>query len=129
MLPVWSRFEKPESYGKYRHTYVAVKSGEGGQKAVFTTPINKAGGWDLELYIPSTKFLTFFMRKIGIFNLIITEGDGKKHEVTFDSKTAQIGWNVVGQFDITEGDTTVTISNKTDGDFVVADAIRWTPAN
>ena len=30
--------------------------------------------------------------------MVITEGDGKKHEVTFDSKTAQQGWNLVGQF-------------------------------
>jgi ABC-type transport system involved in multi-copper enzyme maturation permease subunit len=124
--PVWSRLEKPESYGKYRHTLTAVRAGKGEQKAVFTAPMKKAGQCDLKLYIPE-KSRVYPMKKWGTYNLVIKKGNGEKQEVTFDSKAVQQGWNLVGRFDITEGDTTVTISNKTDGDFVVADAIRWTP--
>ena len=124
--PVWSRLEKPESYGKYRHTLTAVRSGKGEQKAVFTAKIKIAGQWDLELYIPE-KSRVYPMKKWGTYNLVIKKGDGEKQEITFDSNAAQQGWNPVGRFDISEGDTTVIISNKTDGDFVVADAIRWTP--
>ena len=69
------------------------------------------------------------MKKWGTYNLVIKKGDGQNQEITFDSKAEQNGWNPVVRFDITEGDTTVTISNKTDGDFVVADAIRWSPAS
>ena len=125
--PVWSRLEKPESYGKYRHTLTAVKAGEGNQKAVFTAPIKKAGRWDLELFIPD-KSRIYPMKKWGKYNLVIKKGDGKKQEAAFDSQAAQQGWNQVGRLDIPEGDTSVIISNKTDGDFVVADAIRWSPS-
>ncbi len=124
--PVWSRLEKPESYGKYRHTLTAVMAGKGEQKAVFTAPIKKADRWDLELFIPE-KSRVYPMKKWGKYNLVIKKGDTEKQEISFDSKAAQQGWNPVGRFDIPEGDVTVTISNKTDGEFVVADAIRWTP--
>jgi hypothetical protein len=34
----------------------------------------------------------------------------------------------VGQLDLSEGVASVTLSNKTDGDLVLADAIRWSPS-
>jgi len=51
-----------------------------------------------------------------------------QHEIKFDSKAASTGWSLVGSIVLPEGETTVTISDKTDGRFVVADAIRWSPS-
>ena len=67
-------------------------------------------------------------KKLGIYNLLVTDGNGDQHKIKFDPKTAPPGWNPVGNIDLSKGETTVTISDKTDGDYVVADAIRWSPA-
>lgn len=133
----WSRIVNPGSYGKYRHTLALIGAGEGEKEAVFTTNINQTGEWDLELYIPSRQDVIPNIswkqdlmpgKQLGTYNLVITDGNGDQHEIKFDPKTAPPGWNPVGNIDLPKGKTTVTISNKTDGDYVVADAVRWSPA-
>jgi len=102
-------------------------AGEGEKKAVFKTVINKAGQWDLELYIP-WKNNIWPNRKWGMYHLVVTDSNGDQHEIQFDSKAASAGWSLADSIDLPEGETTVTISNKTDGQFVVADAIQWSPS-
>lgn len=123
----WSRTVYTSSYGKYRQTVTVVKEGDGDKKAMFATEINKAGQWDLEIYLPWKPNL-MPGKKWGVFNMIITDGNGDKNEIKFDSNAAAYGWNLIEGIYLPEGKTTVTISNKTDGDIVVADAIKWTPS-
>ncbi len=123
----WSRITRPMSWGKYRHTIAAVKAGNGEKKAVFTCTIPKAGQWDLELYIPA-KETVFPGRKWGTWHLTIKDSNGDERDITFDSNSATEGWNLSESFDLPEGDVSVTLSNKTDGKFVIADAIRWSPS-
>ena len=125
--PTWSRIENPGSYGKYRHTLAVVGAGEGEKKAVFTTDIDRTGKWDLEIYIPRKQNI-MPGRKWGTYHLVITDSNGDQHEIQFDSNAASAGWNLADGIDLPKGETTVTISNKTDGQFVVADAIRWSPS-
>ena len=41
---------------------------------------------------------------------------------------ASRGWNLVGDsMELPAGLVTLSISNRSDGDLVIADAIRWTP--
>ena len=122
----WSRAVYWNSYGKYRHTLAVVKAGKGEKKASFTTDIPKSGKWDLELFIPFKPYL-LPNRKWGTYNLTVTDGNGDQKEIIFDSQAAGPNWNMAESFYLPEGETTLTLSNETDGQFVVADAIRWTP--
>ena len=124
---VWSRVVYTTSFGKYRQTFAVVGAGEGEKKAVFTTGINKAGQWDLDLFLP-WKPNIMPGRKWGKYHLVITDGHGDKREINFDSNAASMGWNRAGSIYLPEGKATVTISNKTDGQFVVTDAIKWSPS-
>ncbi|MBN1831898.1 MAG: hypothetical protein JW896_07285 [Deltaproteobacteria bacterium] len=125
--PTWSRLATVGSWGKYRHTLAAVRAGDGEKKAVFTAEVPHAGSWDLEIHIPP-KYNAFPGRRWGTWNLVITDSHGDQHETKFDSDAAlQAQWNIVGNFEIPEGEISVTLSNKTNGQFVVADAIRWAP--
>jgi ABC-type transport system involved in multi-copper enzyme maturation permease subunit len=128
ILPkTWSRLANTNSYGKYRHTLAVVRAGEGEKKAVFETDIKQAGKWDLELFIPRKNNI-YPNRKWGTYHLVITDGNGDAHEIEFDSKAASTGWSLAGSIDLPQGETILTISDKTDGQFVVADAIRWSPS-
>ncbi len=125
--PTWSRLPTVGSWGKYRHTLAAVRAGNGEKKAVFTAKIPHSGSWDLEMHIPP-KYNAFPGRRWGTWNLVITDSHGDQYETKFDSDAAsQAQWNIVGNFEIPEGEISVTLSNQTDGRFVVADAIRWLP--
>lgn len=123
----WSRITRSMSWGKYRHTIAAVKSGDGEKKAAFTSTIPQAGEWDLEVYIPA-KQTVFPGRRWGTWHMTIKDSNGDEHEITFDSNGAAEGWNLSESFDFPEGEVSVTLSNETDGQFVIADAIRWSPS-
>lgn len=94
---------------------------------MFSAIIPKTGSWDLELYMPS-KESAFQRIKWGTWDLVIEDGNKDPHEVRFDSKAATGGWNLVGSFYLPEGETSVIFSDKTDGNLVMADAIRWSPS-
>ncbi len=121
----WSRDVNGATWGKYRHTMAIIRGGNGDKKAVFTAGIPKAGSWELELYVPQG---IFSARALGTWNLAIVDSNGDRHEIKFDSKSAPGGWNMVESLDLPEGETQVIFSNMTNGRFVVADAIRWSPS-
>ncbi len=123
----WSRATNIGSFGRYRHTLAVVGAGEGEKKAVFTAFINRAGKWDLSLFIP-WKNNIFLNKKWGTYHLVVTDANGDRREISIDSKAAAPGWNLTEGLDLPEGETTVAVSNRTDGDFIVADAIRWSPS-
>ena len=45
--------------------------------------------------------------------------------VEYDARTAIPGWNDVGTFELPAGPVRVTVSDATDGQAIVADAVRW----
>lgn len=79
------------------------------------------------MYMPSKQSI-YLRRKWGTWHLTIKDGNGDERDITFDSNAASTGWNLTGNFDLPEGENSVTLSNETDGKFVIADAIRWSPA-
>jgi ABC-type transport system involved in multi-copper enzyme maturation permease subunit len=125
--PTWSRLELPGSWGKYRHTTALVEAGDGTKKAVFIASIHKTGSWDLELHMPD-KQKSFPRARFGTWTLVVKNSAGDSHEIEFNSNAAFQGWNPVETLDLSEGAVSVTVLDKTDGDLVVADAIRWSPS-
>jgi ABC-type transport system involved in multi-copper enzyme maturation permease subunit len=122
----WTRISNGMTYGKYRHTAAYIRKGEGAKKAVFSVALPQASSWDLEIYIPMKN--VFPNKKWGTWHGIVTDINGDKHQVEFDSKAGAEGWNLAGKYDLPQGKCTLEISDSTDGDIVVADAIRWTPS-
>lgn len=123
----WSRFEAPEAWGTYRHTVALVRPGRGDQRAVFTVNLPRAGSWDLELHLPDKSRFRPFIQKWGAWHLELVTPEGSR-EVTFDSVAAGGGWNLVGTQDLPAGEVRVELTDRTDGQLVVADAIRLQPA-
>lgn len=120
----WSRMINVHCFGKYRHTMAVVRSGSGKSKAVFTAPIPRAGQWDLEIHLTNKDR---FVGGWGNWELSVVAGSNPM-QVHFDSGAGTQGWNLVGTYDLPEGEVDVELSDKTDGRVVVADAIRWSPS-
>jgi hypothetical protein len=49
-------------------------------------------------------------------------------DASIDAGAAPRGWNLVDSWSLDSGEVTVALSNQSDGEMVVADAIRWVPA-
>jgi hypothetical protein len=122
----WTRISNGMSYGKYRHTAAYIKKGEGAKKAVFSAELPRAGSWDLEIFIQIKN--VFPNRNWGKWHGVVTDKNGDKHQVEFDSNAGTEEWNLAGKYELPQGRVTFELTDKTDGEMVVADAIRWTPS-
>ena len=47
----------------------------------------------------------------------------------FDGAASEFGWNNLGEFDLPAGEVRLEVGNTTTGRLVLADAIRWRPAD
>jgi hypothetical protein len=126
----WSRMTYADAYGKYRRTMAVVTSGSGERTAGFRAELDRAGQWELEYYYPgfAGQGRRRTSRSPGTWKLTIEDSSGQR-DVEFDAERAEVGWNSLGRFEMASGLATVAISDDTDGDFVQADAIRWTPVD
>ena len=139
----WTRQAVDGSWGKYRRTVARVAAGDGTAVATFEAELPTAGRWRLgyHLALPpggsaaGFSFGTGGVRVVagsgpgdvfGSYDLRL-EADGVDTAVEFDASDADVGWNRLGDFDLPAGVVSLSVSNKTSGRLVVADAVRWTP--
>ena len=137
----WSRRNHPNAYGKYRHTFVFGKfSGKGKHIAWYAASLPRRGTWRLEFHQPFTVDRKS-MRYSGMsavwtggqpvdrpYKVTIYSGSAAQ-EVEFNAKSASLGWNWIGDFDLESDDVTVSVTNLAPQFQVVMDAIRWTPVS
>jgi hypothetical protein len=117
--PVWSRWNSPLGWGTYRHTTAGVGSGTGTRRAIFAATLPEAGRWRLSYHLPATA-----LPALGTYEMTLRAGSVTR-TLEFDGAAAQGGWNVIGEFDLPAGDVRVEVSDRTSGNIVVTDAVRW----
>ena len=135
----WRRQDVPSSWGRYRRTVARAGTAEGNSKAVFSTELPEAGEWRLDYHMPFVQTWSEgklrsrgqpreMLAMLGDFDMVLEFGDGEKHTVAFDASGADTGWNDLGRFDLPTGPVRLVVSNRSSGDLVLADAVRWRPA-
>ena len=136
----WRRQDVPSGWGRYRRTVARAGTADGNSKAVFTTELPEAGEWRLDYHMPFVQTRSEgklrsrgqpreLLSILGDFDMVLEFGDGGKHTVAFDASGADIGWNDLGRFDLPKGPVRLVVSNRSSGDLVLADAVRWRPAS
>ncbi len=138
----WERLPIPGSWGKYRYTALVGSPGIGEEAIAFETQLRK-GKWRLEIHVPGRRLPALRERadlrsvddeseervlfgELGTYHIKVDTGAASSR-VRFDGAAAETGWNLVGTFDIDGPSASVRISNRTNGEAIIADAIRWTP--
>ena len=138
--PRWVRSEHwtTLAWGRYRRSSARIAPGSGESQATFAATLPSAGRWRLAYHLPGPTLLAGSMiaeflipnaeaTRFGTFDLTIAAGE-KRLPAPFDGADAVPGWNTVGTFELPAGEVRLIVSDRTSGDLVVADAIRWTPA-
>lgn len=131
----WRRQELGTSWGKYRRTVARSMRGDGRARVVFAAQLPSAGAWRLGYHMPTeprSKWMRWKGGRVSPFHKqgrydIAVEFGGERRAVEFDAHAAEVGWNALGEFDLPAGEVRVLVSDRTDGEFVMADAIRWRP--
>lgn len=126
----WSRATIATGWGKYRHTVAGSIPGDGSAVAIFAAELPEPGRWRLEYHVPNPRLGLYFPYYGALGTLAMTViADGREVEIAYDGASADIGWNEVGKFEFVTTKVRVEVSNRTDGEMVIADAIRWIPLN
>ena len=146
----FSRQPAPSAWGRYRHTIARATTGQGNHAATFTAELPETGRWRLGYHLPamsgssgvvsaraargavvvsaSTGGSSAYFGRQGTYDIVL-ESSGDSQAVEFDASVGEQGWNDLGEFELPAGEVRVKVTNSTSGRTVVADAIRWTPAN
>ena len=130
----WIRREVPSARGKYRHTAALVRAGNGEERVAFEAQLEGPGRWQLDYHIPnrhlppppgrSDDFAATVFDALGSMDMRLVSG-GVETQLAVDAGAAEVGWNKVGEYELDHRDVRLVVSNRTDGETVVADAIRW----
>ena len=133
----WTRDALPLAWGRYRHTVTRAMAGSGPFLAVFEASLPVDGRWRLEYHMPpevetGRRLLADGSSRLDIGRLHVQgryemriDAGAERRDVYFDSAEATPGWNRIGAWDLGVGTVRLSVSTKTDGAVVVADAIRW----
>lgn len=138
---VWHRVRDGWGFGKYRPTWVRIKSGRGQTLAQFEATLPHPGKWQLEYHVMNEGFHDRYVRMWYDFqittkreyragNILITVRNGTvQSTLDFDFIGSEYGWKFVGEYDIVENEVAALVSDAIVGSVgttVYADAIRWT---
>lgn len=126
-LPVgpgrWQRMNAPTAVGRYRRTVARALPANGGQNALFRAELPVAGRWRLDYHLPRGS-----LGQLGDFALRLRAG-AIDQPIAFDGRAASSGWNKLGEYELPAGVATLVVGTRTNGQVVLADAIRWQVIN
>lgn len=116
----WTRDSRCPCWGRYRATYVyAYSTIRPVLKVAFNADLSKAGRWELSYHAPHE----FFINDLPIEVSVGQQNWNLKVEVG----KLDAGWSTIGIFDVeSPGKAQVLVSNESKGEWVFADAIKWT---
>ncbi len=130
----WTLLKNASFYGKYIHSAYYIKSGDGKTIVNWQANLPVDGLYDIYSYMFNKQF---FWRRRGRdrggsrsnvnfrdFNYIIHHSTGSD-QVALDAQNAADGWNFLGTYYFSKGEATIDLSDKSNGQLVVADAIKW----
>jgi len=121
----WVPVLQTGNYGQYIHSAHYTKAGTGDRKAIWQAQIQQSSIYDI--YFHSTKRVVRRndrQENSGTYAFNIFTDDGIE-KVELQADQMEDGWNFLGAFFISKGNAKVELSNKTGGDVVFADAVKW----
>ena len=128
----WHREVVPTAWGRHRRTIALAQAGDGGARAVASTRLPSRGRWALAFHVPLPPPPDFpgerapgaHLRFLGSYEMVLRTANGET-SIEFDGRAANFGWNALGTFDLPAGEVQLVVTNRTFGDIVLFDAIRW----
>jgi hypothetical protein len=126
--PRWIATTNSKFYGSYIRSAHYTSAGSGDRRVAFKANLPESGFHDVYYY--ASKISTPWRhpgeeQKFGSNHFLIHHDDGVE-ETELDLNGAEEGWNFLGSYYISAGETSVEMTNKSgESGFVTADAVKW----
>ncbi len=123
----WLPVLRSEFYGKFVHSARYTAAGEGDRKAMWKTAINDPGNYDVYFYVDRINVGWRRRKQNPDFYMLINHAGGSESVHRTDDELEN-GWNYIGTFYCADS-ASVELTNRSIGDMVVADAVKWVKNN
>ncbi len=122
----WQTITQSGFYGKYIRSAVYTKSGSGENRALWKTPIDEKGFYDIYCYIGDETGVLYRDRnqQNAKYHFKVFHDEGIE-ETVMELQNREKGWNFMGTYFLSSDTAKVEMSNDSEGRLVVADAIKW----
>ncbi|MFZ5517348.1 MAG: hypothetical protein ACOY90_11955 [Candidatus Zhuqueibacterota bacterium] len=126
----WRPTTFSDFYGKYIQSAYYIKKGSGDKKVAWKTELSESGTFDVFYYVSKME-MRWGRREdrgrdvdYGQFHFLIHHDDGVD-DALLDIDKAEMGWNFLGTYYISKGETRIELTDEAKGRIVFADAIKW----
>lgn len=125
----WTLFAKEGQYGKYVKSAYYARSGENNKKAIWTANITKSGYYEV-FFFYQTETRNFRRRNSNRsaslkYYLEILSDDGKTNFDLDLNGDNDEGWFSLGRYYFSKGEAKVILSDKSNSNSIIADAVKW----
>jgi hypothetical protein len=123
----WDRLKSTGFYGEYIYSAYYIRAGQGDKRAQWVADLPESGNYSVYTYVINKHSFgrkNFFEDHIKDIQYIVYHDDGQD-EVAVDFVKAEMGWNLLGSYYFSKGNAKIEITDKTSGNLVVADAVKW----
>ena len=115
-------------YGNYIKSAVYIRKGTGNNSVRWETELPESGHYSVYVYLPQMPQTRTFRRgredsEDGSYSYTITHDEDE--DIVKVDVGQNTGWYWLGDFYISKGNASVTLSDKTERRIVVADAVKW----
>jgi hypothetical protein len=129
MPETWRKVTDADFYGLFVHSGRYIKAGNGNKRVRWETELQESGNYDVYAY--TRKFTMRWGRRrnsnqqmINDLHYFINHDDGTE-PVVLETESVEQGWNLLGSFYFSAGKASVELSDLSEGQVVVADAVKW----
>jgi hypothetical protein len=120
----WKAVLHSEFYGKYIHSASYTRAGTGERSTSWVAKLPEKSSYDVYFYLNKLTGMWRRSNKSPDYNFLIYHDQGIE-KVKKSSADAEDGWNYLGTFSFSSDSARIELNNKTVGDMIIADAVKW----
>jgi ABC-type transport system involved in multi-copper enzyme maturation permease subunit len=120
----WRAALQSEFFGHYIHSAYYTRGGTGERSVSWKAALPEKGTYDVYFFMDKVNLVWRRTNRSPDYNFLIYHDNGVE-KINRNSDDTEGGWNYLGSFSFTSDSARVDMSNKTIGDIVFADAVKW----
>jgi hypothetical protein len=120
----WKAVLRSEFYGRYVHSASYTRAGTGERSAAWVAKLPEKASYDVYFYLDKLNGVWRRSNKFPDYNFVIYHDQGIE-KIKKTSADAEDGWNYLGTYSFSSDTARIEMNNKTIGDMIFADAVKW----
>ena len=131
----WTAIAADYCYGETINSAVYKKKGSGNNSVEWEAELPKDGYYEVAIWNPKMSGMMAFRdrrrgrEKIERNQTYLIQYEQEKESVTLDLEQEDAGWISLGNYYIPKGTAKIVLTDKVSGDYVIADAVKFTLAD